>query len=150
LGRINGSPTYLAVLREAYRGYVKELRQAKQETEAQRYQQRLQILDPGAALDGKTPAALAASAAAKTAPAPAAKPEPKIRLIREDEEAVKAKADAKPSSASTLLARAEEEFAKRRYREAGALFEQAHQADANIIASSRERWAYCKLSRVID
>src|SRR5262249_27702133 len=33
---------------------------------------------------------------------------------------------------------------------AGALFEQAYQADADIISASKERWAYCKLHRVID
>src|SRR5262245_59861486 len=54
LGRINGNPTYLNVLRDAYRAYIKELRLAKQDAEAARYQQRLQILDPGAALDAKT------------------------------------------------------------------------------------------------
>src|SRR5262245_30364550 len=99
LARINGNPTYLAVLRDAYRAYVKELRLAKQDAEAQRYLQRLQILDPGAALDAKaaTPALAAVAPAAvgsKTPPPPAAaNAEPKIRLIREDEEAAKSKAE---------------------------------------------------------
>src|SRR5262245_62024845 len=37
LSRINGSRAYLGVLQEAYRGYVKELRLAKQDAAAQVY-----------------------------------------------------------------------------------------------------------------
>src|SRR5688572_6733911 len=51
LAHINGNATYLALLRDAYRAYVKELRLANQEASAQIYQQRLRILDPGADLD---------------------------------------------------------------------------------------------------
>ena len=52
LSRINGNRDYLAVLREAYRGYVKELRLANKDSDAEMYSRRLLILDPGAALDG--------------------------------------------------------------------------------------------------
>ena len=51
LSRIDGSRDYLAALRDAYRGYVKELRQAGQDAEAQLYLRRLLTLDPGAILD---------------------------------------------------------------------------------------------------
>src|SRR5262245_29449464 len=40
LSRINGNREYLAALRDAYRGYVKELRLANQEATAQLYLQR--------------------------------------------------------------------------------------------------------------
>jgi tetratricopeptide (TPR) repeat protein len=171
LGRINGNPTYLALLRDAYRAYVKELRQAKLEPEAQRYLQRLQILDPGAGLDAKaaaTPPSPPSQGAGPTSPpsqggaggvapttplvkAPSAPPaEPKVRMLREDEDAKKAKADPKQKAAGGLLNRAEEEFANRRYREAGALFEQAHQTDPEAVGASRERWAYCKLYRIVE
>src|SRR5215470_189549 len=46
--KINGSREYLAVLREAYRGRVKELRLANKDAEAEVYNRRLLILDPGA------------------------------------------------------------------------------------------------------
>src|SRR5262245_36097777 len=49
LPRINGNPAYLALMRDAYRAYIKELRLAKQEAQAQKYTQLLAILDPAAA-----------------------------------------------------------------------------------------------------
>jgi len=168
LGRINGNTTYLNVLREAYRAYVRELRQANQETEAARYTRRLQILDPGAALDlanlrsavaAPTPPAVP-SAAISVAPAtalPAAKAESKIRLQMQGEEepaSAKAPKEAKPDHAQkligTMLARAEEEFTQKHYREAAALFEQVHQADPAALTPSKERWAYCRLHRVVE
>ena len=45
---INGSKVYLKALEDAYRGYVKELRLAKQHEDAQRYLDRLLYLDKGA------------------------------------------------------------------------------------------------------
>jgi hypothetical protein len=161
LSRINGNATYLALLRDAYRAYVRELRIARQDAEAQRYQQRLQILDPGAALDAPTPnrgtSAPATPPANRATPPPGvassqppAKPEPKVRAIREEELTQVPPLDARRQAASTLLARAEEEFFRRRYCEAGFLFEQVQQTDASVIAASRERWAYCKLYRVVQ
>src|SRR2546430_5181987 len=44
LARINGNAAYLALLRDAYRAYVKELRLANQEAAARTYLQRLQVL----------------------------------------------------------------------------------------------------------
>jgi hypothetical protein len=139
LSQINGNPAYLALLANAYRTYIKELKQNNQEGDAQRYQQRLQVLDPGAAID--EPARRAAAP-----PVPAAKAEPKVRLLAEDEK----QTEAKQKTAVGLLARAEQEFAARHYREAAALFEQAHQADQNSTRDSRERWAYCKLARIVE
>src|SRR5947209_4769799 len=51
LARINGNQTYLTLLRDAYRAYVRELRVSKQEAQAQTYLRRLQILEPGAVVD---------------------------------------------------------------------------------------------------
>lgn len=182
LSRINGNPAYLALLRDAYRTYIKELKLANQEGEAQRYLQRLQVLDPGAVLDspdGKlvsvvppSPSALAAKtsppsalaalaaktlpalAAVKPAAAPVPKAEPKVRAHGSEDDdpfrADNAVAAPKASPASGLLARAEDEFKQKRYREAAALFEQANQADPTAAQASRERWAYCKLHRVCE
>src|SRR5262249_4767237 len=41
LAKINGNPTYLALLRDAYRGHIRDLKLAKQDAEAERYLQRL-------------------------------------------------------------------------------------------------------------
>src|SRR4051812_4485477 len=49
LARINGNQHYLALLRDAYREHIKDLKLAKDEAAAQLYQQRLNILEPGVA-----------------------------------------------------------------------------------------------------
>ncbi len=51
LARVNGNTTYLELLRDAYRAYVKELGLKNQVATAQTYMQRLIILDPSAAND---------------------------------------------------------------------------------------------------
>jgi tetratricopeptide (TPR) repeat protein len=156
LPKINGNPAYLTLLRDAYRGYIKDLRVDRQEAEAQRYLQRLQILDPGAPLDSAN--GNSASTAnltpppAPPAPAPAAtppKPATEVRAVRGEDEGDDPFQEPK-KRARSLLSRAEEAFAARHYREAGTLFEQAQQIDAGTVAPSRERWAYCILERVAD
>lgn len=147
LPRINGNPAYLTLLRDAYRSYVKDLRLAGKEAEAKRFLQRLQILDPGAVLDGGI--TRGANAPAVAAPAKAA---PIVRGIRGEEvdDPFANRNAIQPNGAKELLARAETEFGNRRYREAAALYEQAHKTDAASVAGSRERWAYCKLFRVVE
>jgi tetratricopeptide (TPR) repeat protein len=51
LGKANGHTAYLELLRDAYRAYIKELGLKNQGPFAQRYWQRLMILDPSAAND---------------------------------------------------------------------------------------------------
>lgn len=157
LARINGNAAYLALLRDAYRAHIKELRLAGQEAEAQRYLQRLQVLDPGAALDGSlvrganAPAQPAVQMPAKpTATAPAKTEATARGKMEEEGDPFHPAREDKQGKARSLLARAESEFGNRRYKEAGTLFEQAHQADANATAGSLERWAYCKLYRVVE
>ena len=155
LSRINGHPAYLTLLRDAYRSYVKELRLAGQEAEAKRILQRLLILDPGAALDGgitrgaNAPAALPTAKSIPTAPA---KPPATVRGIRgeETDDPFHERYAVQLKPAKGLVARAEAEFNNHRYREAAALFEQAHRADAASVVASRERWAYCILYRVVE
>ena len=150
LGKVNGHPTYLNLLREAYRAHIKELRDGNQEPEAQRYLQRLQILDPGAALDHAAPPQ--AAAAKSPTPPPAPKPEVKLQMFHGEDagkEGKLAKVDAKPKT-GVLLVKADEEFAAKRYKEAASLYEQANQADPAAAATCKERWAYCKLHRVVE
>src|SRR5262245_7924723 len=86
LSRINGNREYLAALRDAYRGYVKELRLANQEAAAQVYVQRLLILDPGAVLDlgPRTAASPPAAQPAKAPTKPAETPAPTVRLQKDE------------------------------------------------------------------
>src|SRR5262245_47293182 len=51
VARIDGSREYLQALRDAYRGYLRELQQAKRTNELAVYQRRLEILDPGSQLE---------------------------------------------------------------------------------------------------
>jgi hypothetical protein len=53
-------------------------------------------------------------------------------------------------AATLLLDQAEEEFARRRYSAAWKLYEDAHRADKTVTQGCQERWAYCKLHRVVE
>src|SRR5579884_387293 len=52
---INGSQNYLALLRDAYRAHIRDLKLANQEAAAQVYQHRLGIIEPGARLGNPRP-----------------------------------------------------------------------------------------------
>jgi hypothetical protein len=147
IAKINGNREYLTVLREAYRGHVKELRLAHKDSDAELYSRRLLILDPGATLDGAT-AKSGATPPAKSESTPA---KPRIRALGEK--------DAKPPDpfhqantqhAQSLLDQAEQEYAKERYLSACRLYEQANKTDQGATAESKERWGYCKLFTVVE
>src|SRR5262249_17867943 len=53
LARINGNAAYLRLLRDAYRAYIQDLRVARRHELAEKYQQRLAILDPDARPKGQ-------------------------------------------------------------------------------------------------
>ncbi|MCS6852580.1 MAG: hypothetical protein NZ700_15600 [Gemmataceae bacterium] len=189
LAHINGNPAYLALLRDAYRALIKELKLANQDQAVALYMQRLQILDPGAILDGgalrpahspaptpplvpssppSSPAVAPPPASTPTAPPPegattsattfptsanttpaAPRPDRIARGKLDDAEPVATLSDRR-GAARGLLARAEEEFSNRRFREASLFYEQAHHHDPECTVPSRERWAYCKLYRVVE
>src|SRR5205823_3286331 len=71
IARINGNQTYLTLLRDAYRAYVRELRVTKQDATAQIYLRRLQILEPGAVVEDVTPVPAAGERISKAAAGPA-------------------------------------------------------------------------------
>src|SRR5262249_26901913 len=152
VARIDGNRDYLAALREAYRGYVRELQQANRHAEVSTYQTRLEILDGGAALERT-----ASRTAAATLPPP-----PGHKAVREPAASgvkVRAQIDGDPfhddnrapgSGAQGLLEQAEREFVEHHYASAGRLFEQASRIEPSITASCQERWAYCKLYGVVE
>jgi tetratricopeptide (TPR) repeat protein len=177
IARINGDRDYLLTLRDAYRGYVRELYDEGRSEEARTYQTRLQLIDPGARLDA------AASQARARAAAPA-QPKPQDNLSAPAQVPVAAAADprppltapARPAAAgftsrgamplsddpfadanqaskgdiAGLARRGAEEFGKGHYLAAGRLYEQAHLADPRSSDSFREQWAYCKLYAVVE
>lgn len=166
LPRINGNRQYLSSLRDAYRGYVKELRLAGREPEAQTYLRRLEILDPEAraSLDAVRPAE-ARSPAADSARPPLTNAElaagsgtttgPKVRGIRQDDRATSKDDPFHPSNRlegrppTSLLAQAQQEWQAKRYETALRYYEQAHQADPRSTDPYRDQWAYCKLYAVM-
>src|SRR5260370_1936730 len=161
LGHINGNPAYLALLRDAYQAAIKELQLAHQEAEAQRYVKWLAILEPGTARE-RGP--LRSTPKPTSASLPGKKPEKEIRAASAEPPApkptvVRASIDENPFNdgradqqkiARDFLHRAEQEFGQRKFAEAGRLYDQAHQADSKITEASCERWAYCKLFRVVE
>jgi hypothetical protein len=149
LTRINGNPTYLALLRDAYRAYVQELRLGNQPGLAAVYQQRLQILEPGVRLP-ITPARSRPPSAALAQAAAAPIKQPTIRGYREEEADPFDQSRTGGVSANDLVAQAELQFSQNKFRAADALFHRARQADPQSVAASKDRWAYCKMYHVVE
>jgi tetratricopeptide (TPR) repeat protein len=143
LPKINGNATYLGLLEVAYRGYVKELQQKGKSELAQRYLERLAILDPGVKLAAAVRPSLmakeetpAASLAVANPGKPAEKPEKTLAAAK--------------SSAQDVLVAAEREFQARHYYEAAGQYQRAFELDQTLSPAARERWAYCKLHAVTE
>lgn len=150
---INGNRAYLRALQDAYRGHIKELRLAKDDAAAETYVRRLRILDPGSLLEqaGET----AAKTSRAPTPTPAAPAVAKAEPVRQP--AIRMQGGEEPTpvrkqepAARTLLAQADQEFARQRYAEAARLYEQAQQLDRELAGSGRARLAYCKLHAVAE
>jgi hypothetical protein len=161
--RIEGNSSYLATLRDAYRGLIKSLRMAGKDEEAVIYVRRLQILDPGSALDFTSPKSETAAIPA-TVPAPAAAPEPRPPQFRLSPRELPASSPADPPSidpfsvknhrqyqeASALLDQADQLFKATRYNEAGPLYVRVNQTMPEAMGDSRERLAYCQLHDIVE
>jgi hypothetical protein len=150
LARINGSREYLTVLRDAYRAYVKELRLAGKDSDAEEYLGRLKILDPGAALDGtlaRAGSSPPATPAPRTLATEPARTTPTARAKMDDDPFDPANAARRPGP--NLLEQAEHAFIDRRFDAAARLFEQAYQGKVDLSTDNKEQWAYCKLHAVV-
>jgi tetratricopeptide (TPR) repeat protein len=167
VARVDGNREYLNALRDAYRGYVRELREANRHDEVPTYLRRLLILDPGASLEQAPPAApkappptLAGLAGAtappgkpSAGPAPTLPPAPRPAITARGKEDDDPFADAngrQGQEARRLVERADEEFALDHFEAAGRLYEQASRADRASTAGCQDRWAYCKLYGVVQ
>jgi tetratricopeptide (TPR) repeat protein len=140
---INGSQMYLALLRDAYKAHIRDLKLANQATAASIYQHRLSILEPGARPSGlRSPAPLSTLAQPKPATVRA--------NIDHKDDALHLTGREAHQRGQELVAKAETEFEQKHYPEAGRLFQQAYQADPHAIESSRPRWGYCKLNHVVE
>jgi len=186
LARAGGQQAFLDLLRDAYRDYIMKLSLDQDATLAQRYVQRLAILDPQAARELAVPARekpvkFEARPAPKAPPTPLpnfaashpAKPgttPPTVTATTTGVKPITARGKIEesgddpfalnnqrlPSSldasqlATQFVARGNDEFSKRRYKEARYFFEQAYQSDQRATDGCRDSWAYCMLSDVYD
>jgi len=126
VSRINGNATYLALLRDAYHAYIKELQLARQDDLAAAYQRRLLVIekDPGAKAPRPSP--------------------PTARGVPDDDPLQQTPRRIDPTAATHVSA-AERAFAARRYQEAGDFFARAAASDAQLTPEQRKQWAYCRL-----
>lgn len=186
LARAGGQQAFLDLLRDAYRDYIMKLSLDQEMTLAQRYVQRLAILDPQAARElavptHEKPVKFEARPAPKAPPTPlpnfAAKdqlkptaPPPTVTATTTGVKPITARGKIEdpredpfalinqrtPSNldatqlATQFAARGNDEFSRRRYKEARYYFEQAYQADQRATEHCRDSWAYCMLSDVFD
>jgi hypothetical protein len=153
IARVDGNRDYLNALRDAYRGYIRELVQAKNPAEARRYQERLKIIDAGYEIEmtaghSSNPPTIASLA---SQPASAPKPAYTARPQMPDEHDPFADSNsAQPSGVRDLLDRARQEFDRKNYTAANRLYEQANRLDNGAIAPYRDFWAFSKLYSVTD
>jgi len=129
LGKVQGDASYLALLREAYTTYLKELQLAGKFETYEVYRRRLAILD--------RPAAGPARAAPKPEVVRGARPD--------DDPFQQTPLIAKPES--SLAARAEQAFAARRFAEAREWYAKA---GAGLTPEQSSQYAYCILHGVVE
>ena len=154
---IDGSKEYLDALRDAYLGYIRELKQNNRSGEVPTYLRRLECCDPGALLElngrdggaAKTPTP-PPPVAVKPPDAPAAPVNASLAAAAPAPAAATVDAAKHAAEARALLDKAEKEFNAQHYPEACRLYEQCGQADPVVGAEGRDRCAYCKLLAVVD
>jgi hypothetical protein len=84
VARVDGNREYMNALRDAYRGYIRELQQANRQAEIPTYLTRLQILDPGSQLELaplRPPAPTSQTPGASRAPTTSAAPPPSSPVL---------------------------------------------------------------------
>ncbi len=151
LAKANGDAGFLSLLEGAYRGYVRELQEKGNDALAQRYLRRLEILDPGAALDHKPPIAAAKE---PTNAKPGVKPDATLKGSpgpvpgesanhEEPKESFNPKAQPLPGDEGLVLA--DRAFQAKKYVDAEGHYAKAFQTNRNLPSLAQERWAYCKL-----
>lgn len=190
LARAGGHHGFLELLRDAYRDYIMKLSLEHDTVLAQRYTQRLSILDPQAARELTAQAndkPVKFEARPRPAPKAAQTPLPNFAASHPTQPLAATRppvvtastSGVKPSAvrgkmedsaddpfdaahqrtpgnldagqlATRLVARANDEFTRGRYKEARLFYEQAFQADQQVTDPCRDSWAYCMLSDVVS
>jgi tetratricopeptide (TPR) repeat protein len=134
---IDGNRRYLMALRDAYRGFVKQLEAEKRYPELKLYQGRLAILDsPG---QSDRPAATYRAVSRDDPAAPARVDDPFAESNRAGA------TNLGEQRAHRLVEQAEKAFEQKQYESAAQWYGQAHRLAPGSVADCRERWAYCRL-----
>ena len=150
---INGSTVYLQELQRAYKGYIRELKSANRDADAQLYVGRLAIIDRDSSNE---PGSIRPGAPRVARPGPisaaASKSNPTIRMQAEEPRETNSLVGVRKNNpdVADLLARADREFAQKHFPLAKQLYEQAQTLDPDAASSSREQMAYCKLYHVVE
>ncbi len=135
---IDGNRRYLAALRDAYRGHVRQLEQAGRRDEARKYKSYLEVLEPAPrAATAKAPEAI-----------PTASRGPVHRGKIDDDPFAESNVARKRGKG--LLERAERAFEEKNYEAASRLYAQADRDEPGCAAGCQERWGYCKLFCVAE
>jgi tetratricopeptide (TPR) repeat protein len=155
---IDGNRRYLMALRDAYRGYVRELQQAGKHKEAKTYQDFLAILEPSAGRSPIGPEKEAAKEKVVQAPstdklAPAQVPVKGPAVVgrgKIDDPFDESNSAVAGKRGRSLLAQAESEFEARHYEKASQLYGEADRAEPGITAACQDRWTYCRMFCVMQ
>jgi tetratricopeptide (TPR) repeat protein len=153
IASINGSTVYLQELQRAYKGYIRELKVANREADAQLYIGRLAIIDRDSSNEYGASRA-GTPRVARPGPIPAVatgKAIPTIRMQADEPHETNSLVGVRKNNAdvSDLLARADREFTQKHYDVARPLYEQAQALDPKSAGAASEKLAYCKLYHVV-
>jgi hypothetical protein len=159
IARVDGNRDYMNALREAYRGYIRELQHTNRADEARIYQERLKILDPACQIDGAVARASAPPTLASIAAESGTTSSPPVRptaaytarpQMPEEQDPFADSNRAAPASAREVIERARREYDAKNYTTANRLYEEANRLDSHAVAPFREFWAFCKLYAVTE
>ncbi len=150
---INGSTVYLQELQRAYKGYIRELKMANRDADAQLYVGRLAIIDRDGSSEFGT-SRPGAPRVARPGPIPGvatSKAGPTIRMQAEESRETNSLVGVRKtnSDVNDLLARADREFTQKHYDVAKQIYEQAQALDPSSAGTASEKLAYCKLYHVV-
>ncbi len=133
IGIINGNTDYLAVLRDAYAAYIRELQLKKRDDLLPEVAAKLKALDPAFDLNPKP------------TDAPAL-PTPSAIKARGQSDPFQQTPLLQNAGAGGVLQRADAAFNAGGYDEAADLYRQVHAGDPSALGSSKGKFAYCLLS----
>ena len=147
---VDGNATYLAIMRDAYIAYLKDLKQKNGHPDRiEHVRRQLKILDPALNVDE----AVAQTVATTTPMLPPAIEKPRAPVFRAASEDAdpfqQAPLDQLGPATTDLKARAAAAFEQKRFADASALYKQVQQAKLEFSAEDRQAWGYCRLHDVV-